>query len=136
MVETRLLDTDILSHFFRNDVSVVNHARAYLQQHSALSISIITYYEVLRGLRYINARRQLRDLERFVRLNHIVALDARAVDFAADVYVQLRQQGQLINEADILIAGIALANDAVLVTNNTAHFSRIPQLQLDNWLSP
>jgi len=42
----------------------------------------------------------------------------------------------LIEDADILMAAIALVNDLTLVTNNTSHFSRIPGLQLEDWLAP
>lgn len=36
-------------------------------------------------------------------------------------------------DTDILIAGICLENDFVLVTNNTKHFSRIKDLDIENW---
>jgi tRNA(fMet)-specific endonuclease VapC len=35
---------------------------------------------------------------------------------------------------DTLIAGIALAHRATLVTNNTREFSRVPSLDLENWV--
>lgn len=133
MVKKRLLDTDILTFYFRSHATVVQHAVAYLHQHDSLTISSITYYEILRGLRYINATRQIRDLAHFVADNEVLPLNERAIDHAADVYVHLRQAGRLINESDILIAGIALANDCVLVTNNVAHFGRIPNLTIENW---
>ncbi len=34
---------------------------------------------------------------------------------------------------DLLIAGIALEHNLVMVTNNERHFSRIPNLIIDNW---
>jgi tRNA(fMet)-specific endonuclease VapC len=34
---------------------------------------------------------------------------------------------------DLQIAAIALANNLILVTHNTKEFSRIPQLQLEDW---
>jgi len=34
---------------------------------------------------------------------------------------------------DLLIAGHALALPATLVTNDTAHFSRVPGLKCANW---
>lgn len=134
MVNKHLLDTDILSHFFRNESNVVANVDKYLLHQRKLSISVITYYEVLRGLRLVNATRQLHDLQQFVRDCEIFPLSLTAIDHAADIYVTLRQKGLLINEADILIAGIALAYDATLVTNNTSHFERIPQLEIVNWL--
>ncbi len=52
-----------------------------------------------------------------------------------DIKTHLRRKGKIINDADILIASIVMANDGILVTNNTAHFERIPNLKLENWLS-
>lgn len=52
---------------------------------------------------------------------------------AADLYADLRARGQLISDADLLIAGTALTHDLVLVTNNLDHFNRIPDLELDTW---
>jgi tRNA(fMet)-specific endonuclease VapC len=47
---------------------------------------------------------------------------------------QLRTQGRPIGQMDLLIAAQALAEDAILVTNNTREFERIDGLQLENWL--
>jgi tRNA(fMet)-specific endonuclease VapC len=48
----------------------------------------------------------------------------------------LRASGQLIEDADLLIAARALVYDMTLVTHNTAHFARISGLQIDDWLMP
>ena len=37
---------------------------------------------------------------------------------------------------DLLIAAHALAENAVLVTNNLREFGRAPNLRLENWLEP
>lgn len=42
--------------------------------------------------------------------------------------------GKVIGHNDVLIAGIALEQDMVLITNNTSHFNRIDGLSLDNWI--
>lgn len=39
-----------------------------------------------------------------------------------------------IGRADLLIASIALANRATLVTRNVRHFQRISNLKLENWV--
>jgi tRNA(fMet)-specific endonuclease VapC len=53
---------------------------------------------------------------------------------AAELYAELRARGQLIEDADLLIAAVALVHDMTLVTHNTAHFTRITGLQVDDWL--
>lgn len=39
-------------------------------------------------------------------------------------------------DADILIAATALVHNLVLVTENRAHFQRIPKLRLESWRGP
>ena len=53
---------------------------------------------------------------------------------AADIYAALRQRGEPIGDADILIAASALVNGLMVVTNNEDHYRRIPGLGVDNWL--
>lgn len=45
----------------------------------------------------------------------------------------LRQQGLLIEDFDLLIAATALVHNLILVTNNTKHHSRVPGLGIENW---
>ncbi len=56
-----------------------------------------------------------------------------AIEKASAIYASLKSTGKIISDADILVAGIAISNNLVLVTNNTKHFSRIENLKLDNW---
>jgi tRNA(fMet)-specific endonuclease VapC len=65
----------------------------------------------------------------------VILLNPVACKKAAQVYANLRQRGKLISDADILIAGIALAGDYVLVTQNLKHFKRVTGLKVENWLS-
>ena len=45
----------------------------------------------------------------------------------------LEKQGMRIDEFDLLIGTSALANSMILVTHNTKHFSRIPDLTIEDW---
>lgn len=64
-------------------------------------------------------------------------------DVAAEIYGQIRTlvecAGMPIGANDLLIAAIAIANQLILVTHNTAEFNRVPQLVAEDWeneLSP
>ena len=37
---------------------------------------------------------------------------------------------------DLMIGSIALVHNLTLVTHNTADFQRIPELRLEDWLTP
>jgi len=130
-----LLDTDILSAVMRGNPSATARARAYLAEHGALAISIITRYEVLRGLKAKKATSQLQAFDRFCETCLILPLTDEIVVRAADIYAALKQRGEPIGDADILIAATALGNGLAVVTNNEGHFRRIFGLDVDNWLT-
>jgi tRNA(fMet)-specific endonuclease VapC len=46
----------------------------------------------------------------------------------------LEKQGLPLDDADLMIASTALVHDAILITNNTSHMSRVPGLRLEAWL--
>lgn len=45
----------------------------------------------------------------------------------------LTEKGVSIGATDERIAGIAISNNATIVTRNTKHFSRIPKLNIVEW---
>jgi tRNA(fMet)-specific endonuclease VapC len=131
-----LLDTDILSLFLRAEPQVVARAKEYTEAHGRLMFSLITRYEILRGLNAKGATAQIAAFEAFCVGCTILPLTDAVVLRAAATYADLYQRGQLIGDADILIAATALENGLTLSTNNTAHFGRITSLVLTNWLTP
>jgi tRNA(fMet)-specific endonuclease VapC len=50
------------------------------------------------------------------------------------IRADLEKRGLVIGPYDMQIAAQAITRDLVLVTNNTAEFSRIPNLKLENWV--
>ncbi len=59
--------------------------------------------------------------------------DERAAEEYGKLRAHLAGLGQLIGPNDLMIAAIALANGMTLVTHNTAEFSRVPGLMLEDW---
>ncbi len=134
-VAQALLDTDILSAILRQNPVVIPKARSYLGDYGQFTFSIITRYEILRGLKSKDATAQIIVFENFCARNIILPLTDEIVVQAADIYADLRGRGVLIGDADILIAATALVLGLELVTNNQQHFNRIPKLQIQNWLN-
>lgn len=129
-----ILDTDILSLLMRQNAAVVAEGNAYLAEHRQFTISIITRYEILRGLKAKGAEQQASRFEAFCIRNRILNVNDDVVLRAADIYAYLYRRGQLIGDADILIAASALVNDCGIVTNNEEHFRRIENLRVINWV--
>jgi tRNA(fMet)-specific endonuclease VapC len=132
-VTESLVDTDILSFYFKGDQKVVNKFRDYLREFDVINISIITYYEILGGLKFKNAERQIKEFEEFVANNTIIHISEESAKISGDVYADLRQKGITIGTSDILIAGIAIENELTLITNNERHYESIEVLKIENW---
>ena len=128
-----MLDTDILSEFLRGNSKVIAKVDEHLKEFGFISFSIITYYEILNGLLYKDARKHLTSLEEFVELNKVIPLTLRNAKIAATIHADLRKKGTEIGHTDTLIAGIAIASEMQLITNNTNHFKRIKALEIANW---
>lgn len=131
-----LLDTNIVSAYMhpRQQKTVITRIEAYLQTYGQLDFSIITRYEVLRGLRAKGATTRLEAFSSLCEVNRVLPLTDDIVVQAADIYADLYRRGALIGDADTLIAATALVNGMKIATNNEAHFNRVVGLQIENWL--
>lgn len=58
-----ILDTNIISYFLRGNAVVVNKLSQYGQFYTALTFSLLTYYEIKSGLLYKNASNLLSRFE-------------------------------------------------------------------------
>lgn len=129
-----LLDMDSLSEFFKGrDLALRQKVRDYLQEYRRLTFSLITRYEVLRGLKAKQAAQQLARFETLCRASTVLPLTDSIIVRAADLYAHLKMQGPLISDVDLLIAATALHHGLILITHNTAHYSPIPGLTLEDW---
>lgn len=124
-MDRALIDTDILSYYFRGDPVVVKNFQKYLKNFETIEISVVTFYEIMSGLLAKNAFKQLAVFEDFVSENIIVPLTEKSSGISAEIYSSLKQFGKIIDDIDILIAGIAIENNLTLITNNTTHFSSL-----------
>lgn len=128
-----LVDTDILSMYFRGNETVEKSFEEYTGEYGKISICIITYYEIVSGLRYRDANKQLESFLKFAHQNIILPVTEDSAMISAQTYAKLRKMGQQLDDIDLLIAGIAISNDLVLATNNESHFERIEDLEIENW---
>ena len=137
MNKTYMLDTCICSFIMREQPDVVRKRleQAVLRGHRIV-ISAITYQEMRFGATGPKASpRHIALVDAFCApLDAILPWDRAAVDTTTDIRVALRLAGTPIGPNDTAIAGHAIATGAVLVTNNTREFERVPGLVLEDWV--
>ncbi|MEK8018626.1 MAG: type II toxin-antitoxin system VapC family toxin [Candidatus Parabeggiatoa sp.] len=129
-----LLDTDTCSYIMkRHPLSVLKHLQTI--EMSTIGISSMTLAELRYGVERLNSSRfTQQDVDLFVTHLTVFAWDAEATQYYAILRADLERKGLPIGNMDMLIAAHSLRLNAILVTNNQRHFSRIAGLKLENWV--
>lgn len=132
-----MLDTNICSFIMREQPEAVRkRLELEVLRGNRIVISAITYQEMRFGATGPKASpRHVQLVEEFcTRLDAVLPWDRAAVDATTDIRGALRLAGTPIGPNDTAIAGHAIAAGAVLVTNNTREFARVPDLALEDWV--
>lgn len=137
-----LLDTDTLSLYFKQNAQVDKKVKRYLRRYGNLSISSITYFEYMRGLRELEqhaprrAKEKIEVYRAFLKKIEVLPLTVQVAEKAAEISDNLRRRGEPIGMADVLIAATAITNRYGIATNNEKHYKRVSGLYVENWLNP
>ena len=129
-----VLDSNILSFYLRQNQQVIKKVQDTLTAGDEVLIGPIAYYEVKRGLLAIKAEKRLMEFYALCKVLGVGQLDNSILDFAADIYRELRDKKQTIEDADILAAAFCKVHDFTLVTHNIRHFEAISGLHYCNWI--
>jgi tRNA(fMet)-specific endonuclease VapC len=132
-----LLDTDILSNLMRRAPSTTLIAKLASVPPEQQFTSSITLGELIYGACRLRTRTRnlLEQLEQILLPNlPVLPFDAVAARRYGEVRAELEGRGVLLGDADLRIGAIALARGLIVVTGNTQHFERIPELPVENWL--
>lgn len=131
-----VLDSNIITAILKDNENVKGKMSKAILDGDEILLNGISYYEIRRGLLAANATTQLNVFNQFCKIFPVLLLDTISIfDEVAELYAYLQKKGQLIEDADILIASTVKVKDFILVTDNIAHFGRIQGLRFENWLS-
>lgn len=70
----------------------------------------------------------------FVAPFQIIPFDDKCVINYAQIRLSLEKRGEPVGPNDLVLAAMVMANDGVLITNNTREFKKIRHLRIDNWI--
>jgi len=98
-------------------------------------ISEVTLAELKFGVAKSQAKKKNQHaLENFLTGIQILPIFP-ALDIYASEKARLQKSGKIIDDFDLLIGATAVSFDLVMVTNNTNHFNRIKDIELEDWTS-
>ncbi len=130
---TYLLDTNACVECLRS-----RHAGVVARFRSCSPHELRVCSVVVAELRYgayksSNPAANLKLLQTFTEPLISVPFDDLAADAYGRIRANLEQRGQTIGPNDTMIAAIALANGLTVVTHDTAEFSRVGGLLIEDW---
>lgn len=119
----------------RDDPDVLQGLSRAEQDHRAeLTTTQFNHAELWYGYYLCKLKdKRLPDPERILAEVKILPFCTTSSDCFAMMKAKLQLSGEPLDEMDLLIASVCIANNGVLVTNNTKHFERINGLKLENW---
>jgi tRNA(fMet)-specific endonuclease VapC len=130
----RILDTDVCMEILRGN-------REVIPRRSVVADSIATTWITAAELYYGAAKSKAPEKNRILVSDFLTTVEELDLDLAAvqrfgSLKADLERRGRRLADADLFIASVALSRGAILVTGNRAHYARIPDLQLEDWLRP
>ncbi len=129
----KLLDANVLIHYFKGEPSVVQHLRESAL--GELAIPCVAVYELEYGTLRTRGAGRRKHLDAVLENIRHVPFDSEAALAAARIRMDLERRGLSIGPLDLLIAGTALSRGATLVTNKVKEFSRVPGLHVVDWMA-
>lgn len=131
-----LLDTDVISHLLRPAAPTHLLQRLHSVPLRHRYLSAISVGEILHGIERTGRHEHIRMMleTRFLAKAETLPFDLAAARIYARFKAYLQRIGQPLDEPDLRIAAIAIANDLTLISGNEAHFQRVPGLKFENWL--
>ena len=131
-----VLDTDHCIELLRGNEGVLCKLES-LGEDSEIEVYTITitaaerFYGVYR---MPNPEQRKEEVNAFLSDIEVINLDLGAARIYGELKAQLARRGELLADNDLFIASIALSRRLTLVTHNTRHYERIPNLCLEDWM--
>ena len=131
-----LFDTDIISNVVKKKPSRYLIERLRVIPTQIQYISTITVGELVYGaFKSDHKEKHLEQLNsKLLPLVQLIPFDNREAFIYGEIRSKLEKRGIPLSDTDLMIASTALANGFVLITGNERHFTRINDLQVENWL--
>jgi len=128
-----LLDTNIISDVAHDPAGPVGRRLSKIDPEMVVS-SVIVAAEVWYGVENNPSYRSRARTEAFLENLNVLAIEPEVAKIYGKIRAHLKNTGVELGPNDLLIAAHALSLGATLVTGDDRAFSRVPGLNVENWL--
>jgi len=118
-----IIETDVLVWYLRGNT----RAKAIVEDAMPFSVSVVTYMELLQGMKDKDELRKFQ--KQMLKWNTNVIQIDQSISSRAMFYVQEYSLSHSMMLADALIAATAVQHSEALVTANDRHYKFIPTIE-------
>lgn len=124
-----LIETSVIVNFLRNKNNAVDLIESLEGELFSSYVSLAELYE---GISRVKNPKELEKgvIDFFTGMSEVYGLDAGTAKHFGQTRALLKQQGNVIEDLDILLGATCLAHNLTMVTYNIKHFERIPNLDI------
>jgi len=133
-----LLDTNILIELMSGNPIIINKLMSIGFERCCMSA--ISMHELYYGAFNANRKSEKHYLREVVRISKLIEkiqvydLPGNASEYYGRIKYTLEKKGKRADEFDMVIAGHALCEKLIVVTDNLKHFEHIDGLTVENWV--
>lgn len=128
-----LPDSNVCIQFLRQPDTPIARRLISLDRSEAMLCDIIKAELLYGAYRSARVEENLNQVRSFCDLFDSLPFDGQAAEIYGRTRRQLELVGTPIGSNDLMIASIALVHNLILVTHNVREFSRVPDLQIEDW---
>ena len=126
-----MLDTDTVSFLVKKNPSIIKNIVKH--EDDSICISAITYAELRFGLEKKGSEKLFNEVNAIMGKITIIDFDDSQSEFYGKIRLELEKSGTPLGDMDMLIAAAALSSEAILVSHNIKHFSKIKNIRVEDW---
>lgn len=128
------IDTNIAVEFLRGNKVIIDKLEKCESIGEEIFVNSIVLCELYKGV-FLSSKRdsQLDFMEQFIGSIGFLEFNLESSRLFGELYADLESKGQRTQENDLMIAAIAKAHGAILVTRNKKHFAHIKELKVEEW---
>lgn len=128
-----LLDTNICIYIMKR--KPISSLEIFNEKVGQIAISSITLSELIHGVEKSQRQKNNRlTLENFISRLNVLDYTPKASQQYGIIRAELEKKGTPIGVNDLHIAGHAISEGLIVVTNNEKEFKRVDGLKVENWV--
>ena len=124
------LDTNIVIDLFHGDPAILKKSRDLVGSTCVAPITLAELYEGAIG--HPREQQLVAGIGQFMQSSELLDFSRVACELYGKTHAQLRKKGTLVSKSDLMIASVAQANGAVLVTRDKA-LHALPGIRVEVW---